>query len=607
MAKINMPENETQNYDNPEQSNTQNLRSLMFNSVVMKTSQHEWKSGSSLNIDKAPLWFVKIHKNLMESVKFPRAFTGHLDYNLWTLQLMKTSELMALAQGVKVVDDSTQNLIVALWRRLDSMTVEEMLTTADIFYMNNVPSRYYYSALLTFVNEMFDLLDMTPVQLARLTFHIRVHGDAPQTLFHAVEEFMLKKFSEFDLNLITIICHLFFVGQNRIQSVQLLDKIARKILGNIDSVNQWYLPLLMKMFRYSNYINIGFYKKLGDTMLQLNFLKNFNSISQIMHFAFTYASVRISHQDLFTEILQYLKKFEESARIKDVSKIVWACGTLVTDKPEQIQCLQNIVQRVSVNLSLNEVWKYPDNLVDLLTGLAFLNIYPTDLYNYLFHPKMVKIILGLKADRDKFMQLHFFYHSLPIECFNYSGNELSEADIKYINDKMQFVSLEMDMKLRKCITPALNALKEALGDLFVQCRFVLPQFKSSDIVLVYDKEKRCFLKPSDTFFPVSISDLKRCEKDNVERIVIQLLSKAQSTYDNKPLGMLHCKKRQLQILGYKLISVDAEEADRYLLVDLKMTQELLLSHISNALGVDVFNSNGSACNKNDHNFVCDTT
>ncbi|KAI8789308.1 FAST kinase domain-containing protein 5, mitochondrial-like [Biomphalaria glabrata] len=561
------------------------VSSQVFKLSQMRTRESEWNTEGSFSIDKAPVWFSKIHQDLIKYVKFPVASTGHKDYNLWTLQLMTTSELMSMAQGAKAGDNDTKNVITALWRRLDAMSMEERLTVADIFYLNNIPSKNYYSALFTYVDEMLEYLEFTPLQIARLAFHIKVHGDAPKTLYLTTEELMLKNLSNFDMNLIAIICHLFFIGQNRLQCFQLLDRIATRLLDDFKTVNHHYLPLLMKMLRYSNYINISFYKTLGDKVIEMNVFQSFNSMSSIMHFAFTYASVRITHPDIFTQILFRCDKMEHRARIKDIAKIVWACGTLVTDHPEHLKLIQTILNKVKRKLSLDEVWRYPDNLVDFLMGLALLNIYPVELYNKLFHPETIKMIFGLKSDRDKIMQLQFFDQSLLIECPHYSGNTLTESDRIHMLKQLKFISLEVDLKLRTSVTPAMKALQSWLGDKFVHCTFVLPHFKTADLVVVYDKKQKCFIEPTSVLLPSSISELNKLDTENIERVVLQLLSKAQTTYDNKPLGMLHCKTRQLQALGYKVILVAAEEAETYSLIGQEATQQLLLSHLSSLLGV----------------------
>ncbi|CAL1530947.1 unnamed protein product [Lymnaea stagnalis] len=570
-------------------SNFNGQNKSSFKSMVMPPSQKAWKSERlPMAIDKAPVWVLKIHNELMSSAVLPAPTKGPFDYKQATLHLLSTSQLMSLAQAVKTVNIQTMKLIVALWRRLDSMSVDEMLTVADIFYRNNVQAHGYFSALITYISEMFELLEFTPLQMTRLTFHIKSHGDASPSLLLAIEDRILQNFSNYTMNQLAIICHLFFIGQNRIKKFELLDLIAKKLLDEFHTINSWYLPMLMKMLRFSNYININFYKSLGDEIIKLNFLENFQNLGQIMHFAFTYSSVRVTHPSLFAAILVNCEESKQFSRFKDLSKIIWSSGTLVTNDKGHIQSLNAILQQVREKVSMETFREYPDNLVDLLMGLSLLNIYPEDLYNILFDPRVLKVVLGLKEDREKFMQLHYFDQSLSIECPQYSGNRLSQSQKTHILEYLRYMTLEVDMQFRASVRPAKAALENALGNNYTLCKFVLPHFRTTDIVIAYDRQKQCFVKPSEVLLPISATEAMHLDREcKIERLVLMLISKSQTSYDGKPLGILYSKMRQLRALGYKVIEIEAEEAQLYPLQDMKTTQNMLISHINKALGTDV--------------------
>lgn len=310
------------------------------------------------------------------------------------LQKQSIPQLMSLAKDLQTMDRNSKQIIVELWRRLDSMTVDQILTVADMFYVKQLKSANYYSAMLSYFNEMYELLDLTPHEMARLVFHIKCHSNASPYLYLAIEERLLKKFSDYGLNQLAIICHLLFVGQNRIKSVVLLDKIASRLLQEFHILHPWYLPMMMKMFRYSNYIKPSFYTEMGDKILTTDYLKNIRGLSHIMHIVFTYASVRVTHPALFSAILKHCELPVQFQRLKDISKIMWACGTLVTTEPAQLESIGKIVELYRRNASIESILNYPDNLVDFIMGLIMLNIYPHDMIEDLFDPNVVKKTLG---------------------------------------------------------------------------------------------------------------------------------------------------------------------------------------------------------------------
>lgn len=52
------------------------VSSQVFKLSQMRTRESEWNTEGSFSIDKAPVWFSKIHQDLIKYVKFPVASTG---------------------------------------------------------------------------------------------------------------------------------------------------------------------------------------------------------------------------------------------------------------------------------------------------------------------------------------------------------------------------------------------------------------------------------------------------------------------------------------------------------------------------------------------------
>ncbi|GFR83142.1 hypothetical protein ElyMa_000643300 [Elysia marginata] len=119
----------------------------------------------------------------------------------------------------------------------------------------------------------------------------------------------------------------------------------------------------------------------------------------------------------------------------------------------------------------------------------------------------------------------------------------SETHRHEVEKHLKHFSEDVDKKLRKPLIPAFEAVRDAIGEKNVNCCFVLSHFKTADILLAFDENTQHFTTPQN------------CTDDNVTRVVVMLLSKAQTSFDDQPLGMLHCKLRQLQKLGYTVVQV----------------------------------------------------
>ncbi|RUS92123.1 hypothetical protein EGW08_000147 [Elysia chlorotica] len=547
---------------------TSKASKLRNKATTMQTLKQSSVKPTRTKNTKTPLWMRNMHAELMESVALPRS-----------LDDTRTDNHDDLSDTVLSRRDSVDQdqLVFALCRNFNSMSVEEILTEADLLYMNGISSSVYAQSMALYFYEMMDVLQLSPGQIVRAVFHVQQLWPVAVPLMVELEARMEGSLPQFTMDQVAWVCQLLFYGQHRFKSMTLVDAIGKKLLNEFDTITPENLPMMMKAFRYSNYIKVSFYKQLGDLLCSNKYLNNFSNAGQIMHFAFVFASVHITHPKLFKLVLTRVQELEQSPRMKDLSKIIWACGTLVTTETEHLERIQAIVDAVRTTISPQQVLRYPDNLMDFLVGLAYLDIYPTDLIEQYLGHDTIQMLLNLDSGRSKFVQLEFLAESLTIECPKFKRKLLSEAHHRELVSHLGHFRADVDMKLRKPMLPAIEALRDAIGEENVHCCFVLPHFKTTDILLEFDQTKKCFVPPQDKR---STNELNSA---NVKRIIVMLLSKAQTSYDDRPLGMLHCKLRQLRTLGYSVVQISAEEALTYTLMEKKDLQDRLLSHVSRAV------------------------
>ena len=296
--------------------------------------------------------------------------------------------------GSSIQNGDRDKIVFALCRNFDFMSVEEILTAADILYMNGVVSSSYTKCMIMYLYEMIDTLQFTPSQIVRIVFHFQQFWPIASALMMELEGRMEESLSDFTINQVAQVCQLLFYRQYRFKSMTLIDAIGKKLLDEFDTIIPENLPMMMKAFRYSNYVKVSFYKELGDFLGSKNFLNNFSNAAQIMHFAFAFASVHITHHKLFKHLLRRIQELEQPPRMKDLSKIIWACGTLVTTDQEHLEQIQAILDTVKKNITIQQVLRYPDNLMDFLVGLAYLNIYPLDLIEQYLGQDTIQVLMS---------------------------------------------------------------------------------------------------------------------------------------------------------------------------------------------------------------------
>ena len=309
------------------------------------------------------------------------------------LTLVSTLDLLQFVWGIKEINkEISMPILRALWQRFDDLTCEEMISVADILFMNDIYVPTYTSALISHITENFELLPLTPSQMQRLALHTTHHGHRPPYLQMMFEQHLLDNMDQLHVNDVLLWCQFFFVSRAVIKSADLLERIGEKVLRDFKDVNPRILPILLKTFRLSHYTKISFYKTLGDLIVEREHFRRSRYLHEVMHFAYGYAVVGVTHPSLFLYVLHECFKEHKNTRLKDISKIIWSCGRLLTDGSKHIELIEQIVENLKVDRQ--ELLRFPDNLVDLLMGLAYLGIFPEHLLDTLFQPEVIRNILG---------------------------------------------------------------------------------------------------------------------------------------------------------------------------------------------------------------------
>ena len=291
--------------------------------------------------------------------------------------------------------EQMKNIEQLLIRQLYRMPIGLALKACHGFYIQEHNFSQFLSQMFSVIDEMFDDLALSASEVTRLLFYVFIHGNAPGMLFHRVEDYLLKSLDEFHINDVGVICIGFFRGNSRISSQDLLDAVADKLLREMDSLEPFLLLDFLKMFRHASYIKISFYVQLADYLVRSNFVSRYKTINPVMHIAFTYASIPIRHTQLFECLFACVEKLvtlQRSVRTKDISKFVWACGTLQF-RPENYEMRYGqLIECFEAKNSNNRV--HPESCAELLMGLAYLGIFPKGLLHRCLSPDIATRLLG---------------------------------------------------------------------------------------------------------------------------------------------------------------------------------------------------------------------
>ena len=282
-----------------------------------------------------------------------------------------------------------------LMKHLYRMPVGLALRACHGFYTQEHNFYPFLSQMFSAIDETFDDQSLSAGEVTQLLLYVFIHGNAPSMLFHRLEEYLLKNLDEFHINDLGVICIGFFRANSRLSSQDLLEAIADKLLREMDCLEPFLLLDFLKTFRHASFIKVSFYEELADYLIQSNFVSQYKTINPLMHVAFTYASIPIRHPQLFESLFSHLETLitqPRKVRTKDISKFVWACGTLQF-RPENYDVrYEKLIKCFEAQGSDNRV--YPHSCAELLMGLAYLGIFPKGLLHRCLSPDVATKLLG---------------------------------------------------------------------------------------------------------------------------------------------------------------------------------------------------------------------
>ncbi|XP_041361769.1 FAST kinase domain-containing protein 5, mitochondrial-like isoform X2 [Gigantopelta aegis] len=459
-----------------------------------------------------------------------------------------------------------------LSKRIETDGLTMSLDVADVLFVMGANCRQFVSAMFDYVTVKFDDLEMTSDLITRLMFYVFLHGSAPPLLYPKVEEFLSDHVRDFHIGDISVICLGFFRSNRRIESTVLLEKMASRLLTDIERVGQHGIVNILKAFRHSGYNNITFLENLADTLISKNILENCSNINLLMHIVSTYASLSVFHSDLLEVILKHFvnivcqtdKSPASEVRSKDLAKFIWAYGVFVFEPVKHRDSYLKLVVVYRDRVTREDL-VYPESLADMLQGLMYLQIFPQDLIAKMFN---MQTAVALRDDEvmRKAIQLLMIHNAVIIECPLYSGPTLKQSFIDTLSNIDEVKkSLDFEFSMRRGLAKVRNTLKEMFGEDCVHCHFILSQFRSADIELRFNRDKEAV-----KFEPEEFNSNWLTENKTDIRVAVEVAGLNQfCTKSSRMKGNYDTKLRQLRLLGYHVVLITPHQMDNFR----KMTSE----------------------------------
>lgn len=291
--------------------------------------------------------------------------------------------LRMLAQANSFKDVDLDHCLYAI----DTLFVQDQNTEAVIREFLSLLDLHWWSLLHTVLQ---------PRHIVQVLFYISTIRNAPVTLLDYIEQYLENHVSELDIKELSLVCHSYFVSNRRLNSIELIDQIADRLVREQDTCSLELLSNFMKMLHHSGYSNVSYYMKLGDA-LATRPLRNLRSLTFSMHLLTLYSSVHVIHPALFKHISagieEWLKTIRKHDRLtKELTRIAWAMTSLQEPVPPAI--LTTLQDELHQNLQ-HYLSRVPEMVIEALTCLIINDVYNLNLISQVFSSNFLQFKQGI--------------------------------------------------------------------------------------------------------------------------------------------------------------------------------------------------------------------
>lgn len=363
-----------------------------------------------------------------------KIFDTYIDHLTDCLKLATDEELKSIfyAQNQWPETESirTRNFI-EVWAALDdeclnrlkNWTHGELLSFVALFYMINV-TRFSEFSIKSLQKLASKAKQLTPGQIVQTLFFIGIWRKSPFDM-HNLEIELNKRYEEFTVDDLAIMCMGFFKSKTPIRDMDLIMKMINTVIANSKNIHEVSLAALLKIIRYSTKgtIDNRIYRLLETLQHEVPRL----SVMCNVHVALVGTSTLNLHEHCLLKIAETVSQSMSQTRIKDLERLVLTYGTFNLI-PQTKECFfTKVMDELRKPERQKEIATHGRSFACCIAYLALLGIYPVDLIN-------------------KVLSKEFLDQAYGKYCYNYGREVLllnnvteifcSDAKVDHLKDKI---------------------------------------------------------------------------------------------------------------------------------------------------------------------------
>ncbi|CAJ1079468.1 FAST kinase domain-containing protein 5%2C mitochondrial isoform X2 [Xyrichtys novacula] len=423
-----------------------------------------------------------LQPDMLSLVRSNPYFNMLLRYSVEHLRLFTDSELLEVLKSFVWLDMPSAHTVLTLYedelsRRAHQMTLHQLLFAADLW-------RCIRKQVPQFLSHLYNsvLLNLKQVEVPELVHLCYVMGEGrkcPPDLIRPLEQLLKRHVPKLLPEEVGIVCLGLFKSQTSL-SESAVTCIVDKAHSFVEEMSDFAMVNVMKYLRFSYVYHRSWIEAMDK---ELPRRAGGMGVQGLMHVALTCSALHSRSDDVLMAIAERIPTLWPHCRIKDVSKLLWAFGTLQflpEQNPKFYSSLTDTLRQYKA-----EFEQYPEHLLTGLQGLAYVSIFPKDLLELVLSPDFIK--LALKSSQlDLRKDLLTLDGVVAMEFPHWTGPRLS-SELKEEVKQMLWKFAQSDVCLKPQVLEAESSLQDLLGgEAFVKKTMILPHTRSIDLEVHLD-------------------------------------------------------------------------------------------------------------------------
>lgn len=533
------------------------LKNILQSEGCLKMSNHTEESNSFLLNKALQTFFTLSEENLRNPLNLENPSYKDM-MNIISNSLCNINDdtliyiLHCLCLWPMTASTETPNFM-HLWNALDdecanritSWSTTKLLLVADYwFHLKLSRITKYNRRMIKFLLKKLDMLNS--FQFVQLMFYINLQRWTVEKAIIHLENKIHFAMPEISLNELAIISMGFFKSRSKISNSKIIKRMIQLIIEQIPEIDDYCLVSLLKQIRYSSQSEhakdiFNLYNKFVPHVDNLN-------PSTCIHLMMIGTNINVHHAEILNVVSKQLLKDIKKVRLKEITKLLH-CLSKYFHKPNiKVDIFDILISELKSPVREEEIYMYPDCLLNCLLSLSFFNIYIDDLLFKVLNPDFINLIKE-KSKLSINEEILTLYYGAEIEHTGCSKIKLNVDQFIKDFEKTKNPSFTLQDQFLNSICEELNKF---FSNKFFSVQTILPYSRNQVIIMSQDK--------NGIFLPLSIREetslrlLKPSLSDNW-LCIMPLGRNNFSSNDQKLLGLPIVKRRHLMKLGYKVIEI----------------------------------------------------